>query len=290
MAAASGLERLPPGERDPQVTSTAGTGDMIRHALDRGCRKVLLGIGGSATNDGGMGMASALGVRFLDHTGEIVPEGGAALGSVRKIDLSGLDPRIAETEIRVACDVDNPLTGPGGASAVYGPQKGANPEQVRLLDAGMVRFAGVIKAQTGKDVDALPGAGAAGGLGAGLVAFLGARLVKGFEMVAAEVSLEDAVRWADLVLTGEGRMDGQTRFGKTPFGVAQLARKTGTPVIAVAGSLGEGFRALYELGFQAIVPIQEGPMTEEESMHNASDLLERTGERIARILAIRRPD
>ncbi|MCP4314069.1 MAG: glycerate kinase [Bacteroidetes bacterium] len=287
MAAASGLELLEQRERNPWLTSTCGTGELIAHALDKGCRKIMLGIGGSATNDCGMGMARALGVEFLDGEGNLVPHGGGALKEVRQIRMEGLDPRIGETEIRVACDVTNPLTGPDGASYVYGPQKGADRSMVERLDKNLARFAELVKDQLGRSIDRVPGAGAAGGLGGGLMAFLGARLVKGFDMVAEICGLEEAISGTGLVITGEGKLDSQTRFGKTPFGVAQLAQKYEKPVIGVAGTLEPGFEALYDLGFQAILSIQERPSDLATAIKNAPLLLESTGERIARMLEIR---
>ena len=286
MAAASGLELLEPGERNPWITSTFGTGELIFHALERGCRKILLGIGGSASNDAGMGMASALGVSFLDAQGKPVSQGGGALADVRQISVEGLDPRIADTEILVACDVTNPLSGPQGASFVYGPQKGADSEMVEGLDKNLSQLARLISDQLEKEVDVVPGAGAAGGLGAGLMAFLGASLVKGFDMVAETVSLEDAIQWADLVITGEGKMDSQTRFGKTPFGVAQMAKKHGKPVIGVAGTLEEDASDLYKEGFDLLLSIQEKPTDLAAALLNAPLLLERSGERIGRMLGI----
>lgn len=286
MAAASGLELLEPGERNPWITSTFGTGELIHQALERGCRKILLGIGGSATNDAGMGMASALGVSFLDAHGKPVSQGGGALGDVKQISMEGLDPRIADTEILVACDVTNPLSGPQGASFVYGPQKGADRKMVEGLDKNLSHLARLISEQLEKEVDVIPGAGAAGGLGAGLMAFLGASLVKGFDMVAETVSLEEAIQWADLVITGEGKMDSQTRFGKTPFGVSQMAKKYGKPVIGVAGTLEEDAVDLYNEGFDLLLSIQEKPIGLEEALENAPHLLERTGERIGRMLGI----
>jgi glycerate kinase len=286
MAAASGLELLEPGERDPWITSTFGTGQLIRHALDRGCRKILLGIGGSATNDGGLGMAMALGVRFLDGKGRAVGQGGGALADVKRIEMGDLDPRIGQSEIRVACDVTNPLTGTGGASQLYGPQKGADPGMVKRLDNNLRHFAGVISEEVGMEIEEVPGAGAAGGLGAGLMAFLGAKLVRGFDMVSESVGLEREIALADLVITGEGKLDRQTQFGKTPFGVAQLAKKHGKPVIGVAGTVDEGAEELYGGGFQLILSIQERPVTLEAAIRNAPVLLERTGERIARMLRL----
>jgi glycerate kinase len=211
MAAASGLPLVPEDRRDPRVTTTHGTGELIRSALDAGFRRLVVGIGGSATNDGGTGMARALGIRFLDASGRELPAGGAALASLATIDLSGVDRRLASAEILVACDVDNPLTGPRGASAVYGPQKGATPAMVRELDAALERLAVVARAATGRDVAAAPGAGAAGGLGAGLLFFTPARLVPGVELVLGAARFEDHVRGASLVLTGEGRSDAGSR-------------------------------------------------------------------------------
>ncbi|MCK5134788.1 MAG: glycerate kinase [Bacteroidales bacterium] len=284
MAAASGIELLVTSERNPWVTSTFGTGQLIRHALDRGCKKILLGIGGSATNDGGAGMAVALGVKFTNHAGASIGPGGGALIDVAGVHMDGLDPRIANAEILVACDVSNPLTGPNGASFVYGPQKGADQEMVEKLDKNLNHFAGVIQQQLGKEISHLPGAGAAGGLGAGLMAFLGARLMKGFDMIAETVGLEEKIKRADLVITGEGKIDGQTRFGKTPFGVAQLAQKHGKPVVGVAGTVEAGADLLYREGFHLIMPIMEMPSDLAYAITHAEQLLERTGERIARML------
>jgi glycerate 2-kinase len=287
MAAASGLELLEMEERNPWYTSTFGTGELIAHALDRGCRKILLGIGGSATNDCGMGMARALGVEFLDGEGNPVRHGGGALGDVQQIRMEGLDPRIGETAFQVACDVSNPLTGPHGAAHIYGPQKGADHAMVEDLDKNLVHFASLIADQLGKEIDQVPGSGAAGGLGGGLMAFLGARLVKGFDMVAEICALEEAIKGADLVITGEGKLDGQTRFGKTPYGVAQMAMKYGKPVIGVAGTVEADAGALYSEGFKLIMPILEKPVDLASAIKNAPSLLENTGERIARLLDIR---
>lgn len=284
MAAASGIELLSTDERDPWITSTFGTGQLIRDALDHGVKKILLGIGGSATNDGGAGMAEALGVSFSGRFGILPVQGGGALGELEQISMDGLDPRVAQTDIVVACDVSNPLTGPDGASVVYGPQKGADREMVEKLDRNLVHFAGMIIDQLGKSVSDVPGAGAAGGLGAGLMAFLDARLVEGFSLVAGVCGLEEQIRRADLVITGEGKMDSQTRFGKTPFGVAQMAKKYGKKVIAVAGTLEDDAGLLYELGFDLLMPIQEKPGDLAYSLEHAEQLLERTGERLARLL------
>ena len=286
MAAASGLEKLKPSERNPWITSTYGTGQLIENALERGCRKILIGIGGSATNDCGAGMAEALGVTFTDQSGAGIGKGGGELDRVTKIDITGLHQGISSAEIVVACDVANPLCGPGGASFVYGPQKGADPEMVKKLDRNLEYFAGLIKEQLGKDISSIPGSGAAGGLGAGMLTFLNAKLMRGFDMIAEMVNLEEKIIEADLVITGEGKIDSQTQFGKTPFGVAMLASKHNKPVIAVAGAVGSGTEVLYNYGINAIFPITDRPMTLEESIQGSQELLERTGERVARMLKI----
>lgn len=286
MAAASGLELLKPGERDPWVTTTYGTGQLIRNALEKGCNKILLGIGGSATNDCGAGMAEALGVKFTDRKGDSCRLSGGYLGDVHRIWMDGLHPGVKGSEILVACDVSNPLTGPRGASHTYGPQKGADNEMVRKLDRNLAQFAELIREQLGMEIDKVPGAGAAGGLGAGLMAFLNGRLMNGFDMIAEAIGLEEKIKQADLVITGEGKMDGQTQFGKTPFGVAQLAFKQGKPVIGVAGTVEEDALILYQSGFRVIMPILEKPSDLKYAIENASALLERTGERIGRFLKI----
>jgi glycerate kinase len=283
MAAASGLTLVPPGRRDPRLASTYGTGELLLAVMDAGHRRIVLGIGGSATNDGGAGMARALGVRFLDGRGDPVPEGGAALARLATVDLAGLDPRIAGTEILVACDVDNPLTGPRGASAVYGPQKGAGPAVVEELDRALERFAAVATRATGRDVVSRPGAGAAGGLGAGLLLFTPARLVPGVELVLEAARFEERVRGADLVLTGEGRTDEQTSRGKAPAGVARAARRVGVPVWLVSGTLGPGAEALRELGIERLVAAAPAGMPVEEAMGRAAELLRVAVERSLRV-------
>ncbi len=287
MAAASGIELIRPDERDPWITSTYGTGELIREALDEGCRTILLGIGGSATNDCGTGMAMALGVKFIDKEGDHLKHGGGVLGEVRDIDMTGLDKRIRKTSILVACDVSNPLTGPSGASLVYGPQKGADESMVNMLDSNLSVFAGLIHKQLGKDVESVPGAGAAGGLGAGLIAFLNGKLVQGVPAIAERIGLEESIKWADLVITGEGSIDFQTQFGKTPFGVAEIAKKHNKPVIAVAGTVSEGAEVLYSKGIDAIVSIMDRPMTLEEAIRQTPYLLESTGERIGRLINLK---
>jgi len=286
MAAAAGLERVPPGRRNPLLTTTFGVGQLIRAALDDGRRRFIVGVGGSATNDGGAGMLQALGVRFLDASGGELARGGGALETLARIDVSGLDPRISESTIEVACDVDNPLVGPRGASAIFGPQKGATPEMVRVLDANLARYAAAIERTLGVSVADMPGAGAAGGLGAALHAFLGARLRSGTEIVLAAVGMDRIVADADLVVTGEGRIDGQTVHGKTPIGVAAAASRRGKPVIAIAGSLGPGFEAVHEHGIAAVFSVLERPCTLAEALADAAGNLRRTARNVAATLKI----
>ena len=274
MAAASGITLVPRDRRDPRVATTFGTGQLLRAALDAGFRRIVVGIGGSATNDGGAGMARALGVRFIDGRGEPLPEGGAALARLVSVELSAVDPRLAGTEILVACDVDNPLTGPRGASAVYGPQKGATPAVVAELDAALERYARVAREATGRDVASLPGAGAAGGLGAGLLFFTPARLVPGIDLVLDSTRFDDHVRGAALVIVGEGRTDHQTAMGKAPVGVARVAMRHGVPVLLVSGSLGPGAEEVLAHGVGRLVQAAPPGMPIEEAMTRAAELLE----------------
>ncbi len=284
MAAASGLPLVPEGQRNPCKTTTYGTGELLRVALDAGYRRFVIGIGGSATNDGGAGLARALGVSFRDAAGRELPEGGLALQNLAEIDCSGLDSRLQESQVLVACDVTNPLLGPDGASAVYGPQKGATPEMVSALDAALARYADCLKTQCGKDVAAIPGAGAAGGLGAGLLAFCGAEMRSGIGLVLELSGLSEKLTGATLAITGEGRMDASSAYGKAPVGVAALAMAQGVPVVAFTGCLGPGYESLYEKGIGAILPIADGPMTVEASMANAAELLTGAAARAARLL------
>ncbi|MFB6320213.1 glycerate kinase [Saccharicrinis sp. FJH54] len=284
MAMASGIERLTTNERNPLLTSTFGTGELIKAALDKGCREMILGIGGSATNDAGTGMAKALGAKLLNSSGRELLGGGGDLVNLNRMDLSGLDQRLKNVVIRVACDVSNTLTGQGGASAVFGPQKGATPEMVQQLDANLTHFAGIVKKDTGTDLLNLKGGGAAGGLGAGLYFFAGAELVPGFELISETVKLEDKIALADFVITGEGKIDGQTIHGKTPYGVSLLAQKYHKPVIAVAGQLGDGYRDLFSFGFGGIFTISDGRGSVEDSIRRAPELLESLGERIFRLI------
>ena len=252
IAAASGLMLLKPDQRNPLVTTTYGVGELIRAALDRGARHLIIGIGGSATNDAGAGMLLALGVRLLDREGQPIGFGGGELDRIARIDRSGLDPRIKDCLIEVACDVNNPLVGPTGASAVFGPQKGATPEMVRRLDGNLRHFAECAWRDLGVAIADLPGGGAAGGLGAALHGFLGAKLRPGVEIVMDVVDLDRIVADADLVVTGEGRIDGQTLYGKTPIGVAALAKRHGKPVIGIAGCQGPGAEAVFDRGIDAV--------------------------------------
>ncbi len=287
MAAASGLPLVPEDKRDPSKTTTRGTGELIKAALDAGCREIMIGIGGSATNDCGVGMAQALGIRFLDASGAEIGPGGGELARLESIDPSGLDSRIGETTIHVACDVNNPLWGPKGASATYGPQKGADPEMVELLDKALKRCAGIMKRDLGKEVGDIPGSGAAGGLGAGLVGFLDGKLEKGIDAVLTILRFEQLIAGADLVITGEGKLDYQTAYGKVPAGVATWAKRVGgIPVIAVVGDIGEGFEAVHDVGIDAVISSVNRAMPLAEAMGNSTRLLEETGERVARLLQI----
>ncbi len=282
MAAASGLPLVPAGERNPLPASTYGTGELIRAALEAGAREILVGLGGSATCDGGAGMAQALGFRLLDGRGRELPPGGAALVRLARIEPPPKDPPFPGIRFRALCDVDNPLLGRRGAARVFAPQKGASPEEVELLEKGLERLAARIRDQLGRDVAELPGAGAAGGLGAGLAGFLGADLQPGSSFVARAVELEKKIRAARLVLTGEGRLDGQTSMGKAPFQVIRLAREAGVPVFAFAGELAPGFEALYKEGLTSAFSLAPGPSTLEEARKNTEMWLAGAAERALR--------
>lgn len=273
MAAASGLELIAPARRDPMRASSHGVGELILAALNAGARHIILGLGGSATNDAGAGMLTALGARLLDAEGHSLPPGGGALARIASIDVQGLDPRLAGARIDVASDVDNPLCGPQGASHVFGPQKGATPAQVHELDQALERFADICARSLGVDHRDAPGAGAAGGLGFATKAFLDARFRPGVDIVAELGGLAQAVEGATLVFTGEGRMDAQTLRGKTPAGVARIARQAGVPVVALAGSLGEGYEALHACGISAAFSLAPGPITLQQALNDAERLL-----------------
>jgi len=284
MASASGIHFVTKETKNPLMTTTYGTGELIGECLDRGVKKILIGIGGSATNDGGAGMAEALGVRFLDEKGQEIPRGGGGLARLSKIDTSGLDARLQDVEIVVACDVTNPLCGEHGASAVFGPQKGATPEMVRTLDANLAHYADIITKQLGRDVRDVPGAGAAGGLGAGLLVFTTSELRKGVEIVLDYTELERKAGEADIVFTGEGGIDFQTKFGKTPYGVAAAVKRAGKKVIAVAGYVGDGIETLYDEGIDAIFGIVQGAGELPELLAAGPENVARTCENIARVL------
>jgi glycerate kinase len=284
MAAASGLPLVPKDKRNPLITTTYGTGELVRSALEAGLRRIILGIGGSATNDGGVGMAEALGVKFLSQDGAELPPGGGSLLKLHTIDLTGLDPRLSETEITVACDVDNPLCGKRGAAAVFGPQKGATPEMVMELDAALNHFACCAREVTGRDVAELAGAGAAGGLGAGLLFFTTAKLKPGVEIVLDAVNFADIVKSAAFVITGEGRTDFQTAYGKAPVGVAKVAKQFDVPVFCISGGLGDGADDVLAQGIDAVMSICSGPLSLEECMKNGEVLVEAAAARLCRIL------
>ena len=286
MALASGLALIPDDRRDPRRATTYGTGELMRDALDAGYRRIIVGLGGSATNDGGTGMASALGARFLDSAGNPLAPGGAALASLSRVDTGALHPSLAQATIIGATDVTNPLCGDTGASAIFGPQKGATPEMVAELDACLSNLASVIRSDVGSDVLHTPGSGAAGGLGAGLIAFAGAELRSGIDMVCDVLDFDSHAPGADLVITGEGRADRSTAFDKAPMGIARRAGQFGVPTILIAGSLGPGYETLYEHGIDAILPIAEEPSDLESSLQRGSELLERAAERAIRLYAL----
>jgi glycerate kinase len=285
MASASGLPLVPPEKRNPFITTTYGTGELIRTALDRGCWKLIIGIGGSATNDGGAGMAQALGARFLDADNKELPSGGAALAKLERIDVSGMDPRLADFEVTLASDVNNPLCGPRGASAIYGPQKGATPEMVKQLDTALSHYADVIKRDLDIDLRDVPGAGAAGGLGLGLMVFLKAKAVPGIDVVIKATNLVADLRGAEIVFTAEGRIDCQSAMGKVPTGVALAAKEFGATVIALAGEVADDCRVVFDQGIDAVLSIAPGPITLDQSMADAEKLLANAAECAMRFIA-----
>ncbi len=283
MAAASGLHLAPKAQRDPRMTTSYGTGELILAALERGVKTIILGIGGSATNDGGAGMMQALGARLLDENRQALPPGGAALAQLAYIDLSGVDPRLQQVSITAACDVDNPLCGANGASAVFGPQKGATPEMVTQLDAALRHYGTLLEQATGREVINAPGAGAAGGMGAALLGMLNARLRPGIEIVIETLQLEEALRDADLVITGEGRLDSQSIHGKTPIGVARVAKRFGLPVIGIAGSLSKDYQVVHQRGIDAAFSVLDRVVSLEEALAEAADNLEVTARNVAAV-------
>ena len=284
MALANGIHLIEESQRNPLLTSTLGTGEMIKAALDLGVTKIIIGLGGSVTNDAGAGMAQALGAKFFDENDQAVQVGGGQLDQIQKIDLSALDPRIKHTEIIIASDVNNPLCGDNGASYVFAPQKGATSEMVATLDQNLSYFANLVKQQLNLEIAHIQGAGAAGGLGFGLMAFAGAKIRSGVEIVIEETGLSDKIAQADYVFTGEGGIDFQTKFGKTPFGVAQVAKRFNIPVIAFAGYVGEGIEELYDEGFTAIFGIVDGVCDLPTALKNGEKNLERSCENVAKLL------
>lgn len=284
MAAASGIELLAPEVHNPLITSTFGTGLLIKAALDAGFTQIIIGIGGSATNDGGAGMAQALGFQLLDKNREPIGYGGAFLSNLHSIDCSNVHPLLGKAKITVACDVQNPLLGHSGATYIYGPQKGATPEMLETLEENMVYFSRILCQELGIDVSEIPGAGAAGGLGAGLMAFCKAEMVSGFELVSKLTNLEKHISDVSLVFTAEGKIDSQTAFGKTVSGVAQIGKKHHVPVIALAGIVTDNLTELYELGITAVFAIGNQPMSLEESKARASELLADASEQIMRMV------
>lgn len=288
MAAASGLEQVPLAQRNPLLTTSWGTGELLRHALDGGVRHIIIGIGGSATNDGGTGMVQALGAKLLDAQGMALREGGGELGKLARIDVSELDKRLKDCRIEVACDVTNPLTGEDGASAVFGPQKGATPEMVKQLDDALEHYADIIARDLDIDVRNLPGGGAAGGMGAALFAFCGAELRQGIDIVTEALALDTLVRDADLVITGEGRIDSQSIHGKVPVGVARVAKRYGKPVIGIGGSLAADVGVVHKHGVDAVFSVLYSICTLEEALNNAGDNLRIAARNIAAAIAIGR--
>ncbi|HHU0691292.1 glycerate kinase [Citrobacter sp. Marseille-Q3906] len=286
MAAASGLELVPPGSRNPLKTTSWGTGELIRHALDAGVEHIIIGIGGSATNDGGAGMVQALGARLLDEQNNDIAQGGMGLEALARIDISQLDARLAECRIEVACDVTNPLTGKEGASAVFGPQKGATPEVIARLDQALTHYAHLIDRDLNVEVFELAGGGAAGGMGAALYAFCGAQLRCGIEIVTDALHLDDCVADADLVVTGEGRIDSQTIHGKVPVGVANVAKRYNKPVIGIAGSLTPDVGVVHEHGIDAVFSVIFTICTLDEALDNASENVRMTARNVAATLKV----
>ena len=285
MASTSGLELISPEKRNPYITTTYGTGQLMLKSLEQNVEEIILGIGGSATNDGGAGMLQALGAKLLDKNGNEIGFGGYELSKLNKIDFSNLDKRLKNIKILVACDVTNPLTGKNGSSYIFGKQKGATPEMIEVLDENLLHYSKIIKRDLGFDVNDIPGAGAAGGLGAGLLT-LGAILKKGIEIVIEANELDKKVQGADLVITGEGSIDGQTRFGKTPYGVVSVAKKYNIPTVTLAGNVGKDIDILYDYGFDAIFSIMQGVDTLENALKNGKENIEKTAKNIGHFIKI----
>lgn len=288
MAEASGIHLVKLEDRNPLLTTTFGTGELIKYALDMNIERIIIGLGGSATNDGGVGMLQALGASFKDSDGKEIAFGGGVLKDLCTIDLSGFDKRIYDVKIEVACDVKNPLTGENGASFVFGAQKGGNKETLEELDSNLKHYAEVVKRDMGKEIDKVEGAGAAGGLGAALIGFCNGKLESGIDLVIKHSNLEYKVRKADFVFTGEGSIDFQTKFGKTPIGVAKIAKKYNIPVIAFGGRIGEGIDELYSLGIDSVIGITPGVISLDEALSKGKENLEISTENVVRILETRK--
>lgn len=288
MARASGLKLLKDQERDPLLTTTYGTGQLIARAVELGVKRIIVGVGGSATTDGGAGCLQALGVRFFDQAGREIRPVGGNLDQIHRIDLSGLSPGLKAVKIEIACDVDNPTLGPQGAAAVFGPQKGASPQKVKILEANLTHFFTLAREVTGNDLASTPRGGAAGALAAGLAAFLGAELKSGIELVLEALGADERLKKADLAITGEGRIDATTLKGKGPAGLLVWAKRHAVPVIALAGSLGPGHEEFLNLGLSAALPICPGPMSLEEAMTQAESLIEQAAFRLGRLIGVGR--
>ncbi|MDQ7253400.1 glycerate kinase [Bacillus thuringiensis] len=286
MAAASGLQHVPVEKRNPLITTTKGTGELILHALNQGAEYIILGLGGSVTNDGGAGMLAALGVRFINDKGEVIDPSGGTLHSIVAIDFSQMDPRLKGVKIEAACDVDNPLVGMQGASFVFGRQKGANVEMMKELDENLKHYANILKRYVSSDVSEIPGAGAAGGMGAAVISVLKGDLRRGIEIVLDYTNFDKHIEDADLIITGEGRIDEQTAYGKAPVGVAGRAKRFSVPVIAIGGSVSSDYSAVYEKGIDAVFSITTRPMTLEEAYRVAEENIEMTTKNIATVWKI----
>ncbi len=286
VAAASGLDLIPNDKLNPMQASTYGTGELILAALESGCNKIIIGLGDSATVDGGAGIAQALGIKLLDENLQPIPSGGAGLSRLKHIDIAGRHPLVSKCQILCACDVTNPLYGPDGAAYVYGPQKGATPDMVKKLDAALRNFSDVITQDLGLNIANLPGAGAAGGLGAGLVAFLGAALQRGVDLICDSIGFDKYLEGSDLVITGEGQIDYQTAYGKTVVGIARRAKAAGKPVIAICGELGQGYNEVYKYGIDTVMSILPRCMNRIEAMREARELVQDATERIIRLFCI----
>ncbi|MDG3087349.1 glycerate kinase [Vibrio hannami] len=286
MAAASGLHHVPQAQRDPKLTTSFGTGELIKHALDNGMTKLIIGLGGSATNDGGIGMLAALGAKLTDSEGNPVTPNGTGLAQIENINIEGMDSRLADVDILVACDVDNPLCGEHGASATFGKQKGATPEDIEFLDNGLRNFGEKVATQLGKEIISVPGTGAAGGMGAALIGFTNATMKAGIDIVVETVQLSDQIAGSDLVITGEGRIDWQTIHGKTPMGVAREASKHAVPVVAMAGCVGDNYQAVYDIGIQAVFTALPRAMDLQTAFAESSINLANLAENVARVWSI----